>query len=66
MAGEEDIHFPPEEAHRMAAGIRNAEFVSIPHAGHMLLSEQPEGVTKAIASFPSQVGAFPSSYAFRS
>ena len=66
IAGEEDINFPHEEARRMAAGIPHAELVTIPHAGHYSAIEQPEDVTRAIASFLSRVSAPSSAQAFGS
>jgi pimeloyl-ACP methyl ester carboxylesterase len=51
VVGEEDRALPVWKSRRLAAGIRGAELVVIPAAGHLSAVEQPEAVTDAIARF---------------
>ncbi len=51
VVGEEDRALPVWKSRRLAAGIRGAELVVIPAAGHLSAIEQPEAVTDAIARF---------------
>lgn len=47
--GDSDRLIPPVYAHAFKKGIRGAELVSIPEAGHMVILERPQAVAEAIA-----------------
>lgn len=49
--GEEDASIAPERAEAMVDELPDAEFVTIPEAGHSSNLERPELVTEAIGSF---------------
>lgn len=51
LAGEEDRALPAWKSRRLADGIRGAELLVIPAAGHLSAVEQPEAVTDAIVGF---------------
>jgi pimeloyl-ACP methyl ester carboxylesterase len=51
LVGAEDRALPAWKSRRLAGGIRGAELVVIPGAGHLSAVEQPEAVTDAIAGF---------------
>ena len=48
VVGEEDAALPVALSRRLAAGIRGAELVVVPRAGHLSALEAPEAVTRAI------------------
>ncbi len=48
LVGEEDKALPVALSRRLAAGIRGAELVVVPHAGHLSALEAPAAVTQAI------------------
>jgi pimeloyl-ACP methyl ester carboxylesterase len=47
--GDSDKLIPPTYAHAFKKGIKGAELVSIPEAGHMIHLERPDAVAEAIA-----------------
>jgi len=51
LLGEHDVMTPPRAAARLAAVLADARVVIIPHAGHMLMLEQPQAVNDALAQF---------------
>lgn len=51
IVGEEDVATPHTKAQQIAAGVRGAELVSIPRAGHSSTVEEPAAVTAAIEKF---------------
>jgi pimeloyl-ACP methyl ester carboxylesterase len=51
VVGEHDAISPPVEMQQLAAAILDAEFVVIPHAGHMSPLEQPTAVNAAIQRY---------------
>jgi 3-oxoadipate enol-lactonase len=51
IVGDEDVATVPAKAERIAAGIRGAQLVVIPRAGHSSTIEQPAAVTAAIEAF---------------
>lgn len=58
VSGEHDALTPPKYSKALVEGIRGAQLVSVPDAGHLAPVEQPEAVNRAIrqwlASLPSQ------------
>jgi 3-oxoadipate enol-lactonase len=53
ITGAEDEMIPVEESRRMAAGIRGAQLVVVPGAGHLANLEQPEAFNEALSTFLS-------------
>lgn len=53
LVGEEDAVTPPQVASDYAAQIPGAQFVTIPHAGHLSNLEQPRAFIQAIRQFLS-------------
>lgn len=51
IVGEEDALTPPQVARDYAAQIPGAQFVSIPHAGHLSNLEQPRAFIQAVGQF---------------
>ncbi len=51
IVGEQDSLTPPSVAQDYAAKIPNAQFIVIPHAGHLSNLEQPEAFLQAISGF---------------
>lgn len=52
VVGEDDVtEFPLEDAEVYAKGIRNAELVKIPRAGHLACVEQPEVFNSLVDAF---------------
>jgi pimeloyl-ACP methyl ester carboxylesterase len=51
ITGEQDAIIPPSEAQAYAASIPNAQFVTIPNAGHLSNLEQPNIFVASISSF---------------
>lgn len=51
LLGEHDVMTPPRAAARLAEVLADARVVIIPHAGHMLMLEQPQAVNEALAHF---------------
>jgi pimeloyl-ACP methyl ester carboxylesterase len=47
--GDSDKLIPPVYAHAFKKGIKGAELVSIPEAGHMVTLERPQAVADAVA-----------------
>jgi pimeloyl-ACP methyl ester carboxylesterase len=54
LVGEHDAITPADQMKTMASLIPHAEFVVIPHAGHMSPLEQPAAVNAAIRTFLSK------------
>lgn len=55
--GDEDHILPAVNGRMVAKQIPNAEFVRIPHAGHMILTDQPELSFRAVKQFLDRVAA---------
>jgi pimeloyl-ACP methyl ester carboxylesterase len=51
LCGEGDRLTPPKYAHYLRDHIPGATLTMIPHAGHMVMVEQPEAVNKTIEAF---------------
>lgn len=51
IVGEEDVLTPPQVANEYAAQIPGAQFVAIPHAGHLSNLEQPQAFIQATRQF---------------
>jgi pimeloyl-ACP methyl ester carboxylesterase len=51
ITGEEDEMIPVDESRRMASGIRGAQLVIVPRAGHLANMEQPEAFNDAVRGF---------------
>jgi len=51
LVGEQDVLIPPDVAQDYAARIPGAQFVVIPHAGHISNLEQPQAFLQAISGF---------------
>jgi pimeloyl-ACP methyl ester carboxylesterase len=51
LVGEHDVFVPPAVAQEYAASIPNAQYIVIPHAGHLSNLEQPEAFQQSISSF---------------
>lgn len=49
--GEQDQWQPLDYAHRLAADVPTAELVTIPDAGHFVMEDAPDRVTREIAEF---------------
>lgn len=63
--GDEDHILPAANGRVVAEQIPNAEFVLIPGAGHMLITDQPELSFRAVNEFLERVAALPHSHQFR-
>ena len=55
--GDSDRLIPPRNGELVAARIPNARLAMIPHAGHMLATDQPQATHLALAEFLSRVDA---------
>jgi pimeloyl-ACP methyl ester carboxylesterase len=55
IVGAEDVLTTTADAERMAKGIRGAEMVVIPEAGHLSNLEQPDRFTEAVERFAKKV-----------
>ncbi|HXE15361.1 MAG TPA: alpha/beta hydrolase [Bryobacteraceae bacterium] len=62
--GDEDHILPPINGRIVAKQIPNAEFVLIPHAGHMLITDQPELSFRVVKQFLDRVAASPNACDF--
>ncbi len=51
IAGEKDLLMPIEDAQNLEARIPNARLVVIPHAGHLLIHEQPNIFLQMVSAF---------------
>lgn len=51
VGAEDDVAIPPKESKKLAEGLNNAALYMIPAAGHMVMLEQPETVTKTLMEF---------------
>jgi 3-oxoadipate enol-lactonase len=52
--GESDQLVPPANGKLIAGRIRNAKLVLIPHAGHILATDQPDAAHRAVLEFLSE------------
>ncbi|GAA2450871.1 alpha/beta fold hydrolase [Streptomyces mauvecolor] len=50
IAGRDDVATPPSHARELADGIRDAQLLELPRAGHLANVEQPDDVTEALLS----------------
>jgi len=57
ICGEEDQLTPPKYSQFLQEQITDAQLTIIPKAGHMVMLEQPEEVSRAIAEFMKTTGA---------
>jgi len=57
ICGELDVMTPVKYANYLGAKIGNAKVVIVPKAGHLVLSEKPEVVNKAIEDFLTAISA---------
>lgn len=57
MVGSEDRSLPPPFARQIVSGLREAELVEVPGAGHLATLEQPEAVTGAMLDFLQRLEA---------
>ncbi|GGU00941.1 bifunctional 3-oxoadipate enol-lactonase/4-carboxymuconolactone decarboxylase PcaDC [Streptomyces violascens] len=48
IAGRDDVATPPSHARELADGIRDAQLLELPRAGHLANVEQPNHVTEAL------------------
>jgi len=55
--GESDRLVPPENSRLIAERIPGAKLVTIPHAGHLFLTDQPEAAAHAILEFLAEHAA---------
>jgi len=51
LVGEQDVLTPPQLAQEYATKIPGAQFVVIPHAGHLSNLEQPQAFLQAVSGF---------------
>jgi pimeloyl-ACP methyl ester carboxylesterase len=51
LCGSEDRMTPLRQSQALAAAIPGARVEAIPHAGHMVMIEQPEAVATSLADF---------------
>ncbi len=61
LCGDQDRMTPPKYSEYLAAHIPHAELEIIPGAGHMVMLEKPEEVSRALARFLQQVEEHPAS-----
>lgn len=57
VLGDSDSMTPPRAAKSLIDACRQPQVVTLPHAGHALMSEHPDGVRAAIADFARRVFA---------
>jgi len=57
VLGSSDSMTPPRAAKALIDACRQPQVVTLPHAGHALMSEHPDGVRAAIADFARRVFA---------
>jgi pimeloyl-ACP methyl ester carboxylesterase len=55
VLGSSDSMTPPRAAKSLIDACRQPQVVTLPHAGHALMSENPDGVRAAIAGFAGRV-----------
>ena len=61
VLGSSDVMTPPRAAKALVDACPQAQVVTLPHAGHALMAENPDGVRTAIADFARRVFAAPAS-----
>jgi len=54
LVGEQDELTPPFLSEEMAAGIRGARLIEVPHCGHLSTLEQPDAVNAALIEWMRQ------------
>jgi pimeloyl-ACP methyl ester carboxylesterase len=59
VLGSSDAMTPPRAAKALIDACRQPEVVTLPHAGHALMAENPDGVRAAIADFARHAFATP-------
>ena len=57
VLGAADVMTPPRAAKSLIDACRDAQVVTLPHAGHSLMAENPDGVRDAVARFAQRVFA---------
>ena len=57
VLGASDVMTPPRAAKALIEACREAHVVTLPHAGHSLMAEAPDGVRNALADFAARVFA---------
>jgi len=57
VLGAADVMTPPRAAKALIDACRDAQVVALPHAGHSLMAENPDGVREAVARFAQRVFA---------
>jgi len=57
VLGSSDSMTPPRAAKALIDACRQPQVVTLPHAGHALMSEDPDGVRTAVAEFARRVFA---------
>jgi pimeloyl-ACP methyl ester carboxylesterase len=57
VLGNSDVMTPPRAAKPLIDACRRPQVVTLPHAGHSLMAENPDGVRDAIARFAGRVFA---------
>ena len=55
VLGASDVMTPPRAAKALIDACRDAQVVTLPHAGHSLMAENPDGVREALARFAQRV-----------
>lgn len=55
VLGSSDAMTPPRAARSLIDACRSARVVTLPHAGHSLMAENPDGVRNALADFARHV-----------
>lgn len=59
VLGSSDLMTPPRAAKALIDACRQPQVVTLPHAGHALMAEDPDGVRTAIAEFARRAFATP-------
>ncbi|WP_093799525.1 alpha/beta fold hydrolase [Streptomyces sp. Wb2n-11] len=59
LAGDKDLVTPSEHSEGIARLLPDAELVTVPDAGHLVMLEHPEVVTDRLADLLARVGAVP-------
>ena len=55
VLGASDVMTPPRAARALIDACRDAEVVTLPHAGHALMAENPNGVREALVRFAARM-----------
>jgi pimeloyl-ACP methyl ester carboxylesterase len=59
VLGSSDAMTPPRAAKALIDACRSSRVVTLPHSGHSLMAENPDGVRTAIADFARSAFAAP-------